>query len=149
METRDYLRILVEDIHSTIVATLDEDSHPITRCIDVMLYDEKGIYFLTAKGKNFYRQLMEQGYISLSGIKDQRCVSFSGKVRNIGKEKLDEIFLKNAYMQKIYPEGTREPLEVFQIYEGQGSFFDLSDPATSKGVPSPLAKRKRKAATSS
>ena len=30
METMDYLRILVEDIHSTIVATLDENSHPIT-----------------------------------------------------------------------------------------------------------------------
>lgn len=129
METMNYLRILVEGIHSTIVATLDEGSHPITRCIDMMLYDEKGIYFLTAKGKNFCHQLMEQKYISLSGIKGQRCVSFSGKVRNIGREKLEEIFLKNAYMQKIYPEGTREPLEVFQIYEGQGNFFDLSDPS--------------------
>lgn len=72
MET-DYRKILVEEIH---VATLDENSHPVTRCIDIMLYDEKGIYFLTAKGKNFYTQLMKQKYISLSAIQNKKCISF-------------------------------------------------------------------------
>ncbi len=47
----DYLKILVEDIHSTVVATLDSDGKPVTRVIDIMLYDDKGIYFLTAKDK--------------------------------------------------------------------------------------------------
>lgn len=32
-------------------------------------------------------------------------------------------------MQKIYPAGTRSALEVFQIYEGQGNFFDIRDPS--------------------
>ena len=45
METKDYLRILLEDIHSCVVATIDENGHPITRVIDMMLYDEKGVYF--------------------------------------------------------------------------------------------------------
>ncbi|KIR03710.1 hypothetical protein P261_02525 [Lachnospiraceae bacterium TWA4] len=98
-----YLKILVEDIHSTVIATVDADGKPITRVIDMMLYDEKGIYFLTAKGKEFYRQLMEQGYISLSSIKDKRSISLRGKIKNIGHEKLDEIFDKNIYMQRIYP----------------------------------------------
>ena len=65
-----YPKILVEEIHSTAVATLDEDSHPVTRCMDRMLYDGNGIYFLTAKGKNFYTQLMEQKYVSLSAIQN-------------------------------------------------------------------------------
>lgn len=97
--------------------------------MDRMLYDGNGIYFLTAKGKNFYTQLMEQKYVSLSAIQNKKCISFSGKVRNIGSEKLDEIFEKNPYRQEIYPIGTRSALEVFQIYEGQGNFFDIRDPS--------------------
>lgn len=31
-------------------------------------------------------------------------------------------------MQKIYPEGTREALEVFLLYEATGEFFDISNP---------------------
>jgi len=50
-------------------------------------------------------------------------------VKNIGSEKLDEIFEKNTYMQQIYPGDTRSALEVFHLYEAQGSFFDISDPS--------------------
>lgn len=32
-------------------------------------------------------------------------------------------------MQEIYPAETRSALEVFQIYEGQGNFFDIRDPS--------------------
>ncbi len=124
----DYLRILVEDIHSTTIATLDAEGRPVTRVIDMMLYDENGLYFLTAKGKEFYTQLMEQGYISLSSIKDKRSISLRGKIRNIGSEKLDEIFEKNTYMQGIYTGDTRSALEVFWVYEATGEFFDISDP---------------------
>ena len=44
-----HIKTLVEDIHSTIVATIGADGHPQTRVIDMMHYDEEGIYFLTAK----------------------------------------------------------------------------------------------------
>lgn len=129
METKDYLKILVDEIHSTVVATIGKDGHPVTRCIDMMLYDDDGVYFLTAKGKEFYAQLMEQQYISLSAIKDKRCISLAGKVTNIGSEKLDEIFEKNVYMQSIYPGDTRSALEVFRIHNAEGNFFDISDPS--------------------
>ena len=129
MESINYLKILVEDIHSTVVATIGKDGHPVTRCIDMMLYDENGVYFLTAKGKEFYAQLMEQKYISLSAIQDQKCISLSGKVENIGSQKLDEIFEADPYMQKIYPGDTRSALEVFRIYDAEGNFFDISNPS--------------------
>ena len=51
MQRNNYLKLLVEDIHSTTVATIGADSHPQTRVIDMMLWDENGVYFLTAKGK--------------------------------------------------------------------------------------------------
>ena len=129
MQNQDYLRLLVEDIHSTTVATLGTDGHPQTRIIDMMLWDEKGVYFLTAKGKAFYAQLMEQKYVALSATKDKISVSLRGKIKNIGSEKLDEIFEKNTYMQSIYPGSTRRALEVFCLYEAEGEYFDISDPA--------------------
>lgn len=46
-----------------------------------------------------------------------------GKVKNIGSEKLDEIFVKNVYMQKIYPDDTRAALEAFCVYEANGEYL--------------------------
>ena len=69
----------------------------------MMLLDDKGIYFLTAKGKAFYAQLMEQGYIALSAAKGKVSVSLRGKIRNIGKEKLDEIFEKTPICSPSTP----------------------------------------------
>ena len=89
MRTNDYLKLLVENLHSATVATIGSDGHPQTRTIDMMLWDEHGVYFLTAKGKAFYTQLMEQGYIALTATKGKRSVSLRGKVQNIGSERLD------------------------------------------------------------
>lgn len=82
--------------------------------IDMMLWDDRGVYFLTAKGKEFYRQIMEQQFIAVSATKGKASVSLRGKVKNIGSERLDEIFEKNVYMKEIYPDDTRTTLEVFE-----------------------------------
>lgn len=129
MTNTEYLKMLVEDFHSTTVATIGADGHPQTRIIDMMLWDENGVYFLTAKGKAFYGQLMEQLYVAVSATKDKKAISLRGRIENIGSEKLDEIFEKNTYMQQIYPGETRTALEVFRICEAQGEYFDISDPA--------------------
>ena len=60
---------------------------------------------------------MEQGYVAISATKDKKAVSLRGRIQNIHSEKLDEIFGKNPYMQKIYPGDTRAALEVFCVYE--------------------------------
>lgn len=125
----NYLKLLVDEIHSTTVATIGPDGHPQTRIIDMMYYDKEGVYFLTAKGKAFYEQLMEQRYVAVSGSKEKTAVSLRGKIRNIGKKNLDSIFARNPYMQKIYPGDTKDALEVFQFYEAQGEYFDISEPS--------------------
>lgn len=140
MEVKDYLKEITEEIHTTVVATIGRDGHPVTRVIDMMLSNDENIYFLTAKGKEFYRQLMEQEYLSLSGMTGEgdsikkKAVSIQGHVKNIGKEKLEEIFEKNPYMAKIYPtEKSREALEVFCIDRGSGDYFDLSTSPITRG----------------
>ena len=129
MTKMDYLELLVDEIHSTTVATIGSDGHPQTRIIDMMYYDEEGVYFLTAKGKAFYDQLMEQQYVAISATKDKIAVSLRGKIKNIGKKNLDIMFEKNPYMKKIYPGDTKDAIEVFQLYEAQGEYFDISNPS--------------------
>lgn len=128
-----YLRMIAEEIHSVVIATVDKEGHPVTRVIDIMLADEDSLYFLTAKGKAFYEQLINNPFISLSGMAggegtmNKKAVSVRGKAISIGEDKLDEIFEKNPYMAEIYPDkASRMALEVFQIDEGQGEYFDLS-----------------------
>lgn len=54
------------------------------------------------------------------------AISVRGAVRSIGREHLAEIFEKNPYMAQIYPtEKSRDALEVFQLYQGEGEYFDL------------------------
>ena len=127
MTNEKYLKMLVEELHSTTVATIGQDGHPQTRIIDMMYYDEEGVYFLTAKGKAFYDQLMEQQYVAISATKDKIAVSLRGKIKNIGKKNLDIMFERNPYMKKIYPGDTKDAIEVFQLYEAQGEYFDISN----------------------
>ena len=129
MTKMDYLKLLVDEIHSTTVATIGSDGHPQTRIIDMMYYDEEGVYFLTAKGKAFYDQLMEQQYVAISATKEKIAVSLRGRIKNIGKKNLDIMFERNPYMKKIYPGDTKDAIEVFQLYEAQGEYFDISNPS--------------------
>lgn len=133
MKTKDYLNILRNEIHSAVIATVDREGLPAARVVDIMLADENSVYFLTAKGKEFYHQLMEKNAVAVSGMcggegtMNKKAISIRGRVRNIGGNKLEEIFEQNPYMAEIYPqEESRMALEVFQIYEGMGEFFDLS-----------------------
>ena len=128
----NYLKYLTEEIHSTVMATVDENGLPVTCAIDIMDYDENGLYFLTARGKNFYARLKRSGYVSLTGMKGTdtlSCVAISvrGKVEEVGSDYLNRLFEKNSYMSEIYPtKKSRTALTVFRIYDGCGEWFDLS-----------------------
>lgn len=122
-----YLAFLQKEIHTAAFATLGPDGHPQVRIIDVMLADERSVYFITARGKLFHRQIVEQAYVAVMGTTpDKRAVSLYGKVRKTEPDLLGEVFRENPYMAGIYPGETRSALDVFQIYEGCGEYFDLS-----------------------
>lgn len=132
METKDYLSYIVNEIHTVIVATVDDEGLPLTAAIDMMDTDGSSLYFLTAKGKGFYDRLKNTGFLALTAMKGEDtmsrvAVSIRGKVREIGYAKIPQLFEKNKYMYEIYStDESRQALTVFQIYEGSGEWFDLS-----------------------
>ncbi len=127
METKEILDILCNEIHSSVIATVDFDNKPSTRVIDIMLSKNDTIYFLTAKGKNFYKELINQKYISLSATKNNIAISLKGTIKPESRDLLVEIFEKNQYMKTIYPtEISMSALEVFSIENATGEYFDLS-----------------------
>ena len=133
METKDYFSFLVNEIHTTVVATVNDEGLPVTAAIDMMDYDENSLYFLTAKGKGFYDRLAKRGFLAFTALKGEDtmssvALSVRGKVRELGYGKIPELFEKNPYMHEIYPtEESMHALTVFQIYEGTGEWFDLRE----------------------
>ena len=130
--TMNYLKYLTKEIHSTVMATVDENGLPVTCAIDIADHDENGLYFLTARGKNFYARLKRGGYVSLTGMKgtdtlSRVAISVRGRVEEVGSDYLNRLFEKNGYMYGIYPtKESRTALTVFRIYDGCGEWFDLS-----------------------
>ena len=97
MEAKDYLAYIVNEIHTTIVATVDDEGLPITAAIDMMDSDDNSLFFLTAKGKGFYDRLKKRGFLALTAIKGQDtmssvAVSIRGKVRELGYDRIGLVF---------------------------------------------------------
>ena len=97
MKTAEYLSFVVNEIHTTIVATVDDEGLPVTAAIDMMDCDENSLYFLTAKGKGFYDRLIKRGFLALTAMKGKDtmssvAVSIRGKVRELGYERICRYF---------------------------------------------------------
>ena len=93
LKAESYLRYIVNEIHTTIVATVDDEGLPVTAAIDMMDADENGLYFLTARGKSFYDRLKKRGFLALTALKGEDtmtsvAVSVRGKVRELGYDRI-------------------------------------------------------------
>lgn len=115
-------------IKDVAFATVDSEGRPQVRIIDVMLSDEETIYFCTARGKAFYHQLCEGGYVAVSGLNKQfQMFRISGKAQKLSDQRrwIDEIFARNPSMNDVYPRDSRYILEPFCIRIEQMEWFDL------------------------
>ena len=127
MTAADCLAILRE-IKDASFATVDEKGRPRVRIIDVMLAEEEKLYFCTARGKDFYRQLTGGGLVAVTGMnRSYQTVRLSGTAHKLPEQKkwIDRIFAANPSMRGVYPGSSRSILEAFCIDNGQLEFFDL------------------------
>ncbi|WP_028042534.1 4Fe-4S binding protein [Candidatus Stoquefichus massiliensis] len=120
---------LLRQIKDVSIATINENGHPRVRIIDVMYVDSKKLVFCTARGKEFYRELIINPYIAITGLtQNYEMIRLHGFVEKLNhqKEWIDRIFIDNPSMQSVYPQESRYILEAFCIEKGELEYFDLS-----------------------
>lgn len=127
MNAEKCLKILRE-IKDVAFATVDENNMPQIRIIDVMLVERDKLYFCTARGKDFYRQLVTGGRVAITGMnKEYQMIRLTAKVRRLDEQRkwIDKIFDENPSMKSVYPGESRYILDAFCTDGGVVEFFDL------------------------
>lgn len=127
MTAQDCIRMLRE-IKDVAFATVDEKGQPQIRIIDVMLAEGEKLYFCTARGKDFYREITSAGRTAIAAMNEKyQMIRLNGTAEKLADQKkwIDRIFEENPSMNQVYPGESRYILEPFCIKSGQVEFFDL------------------------
>lgn len=147
MNTQECLQIL-RDVRDAAFATVDEKGLPQVRMIDVMLVENEKFYFCTARGKDFYAQLMRDNHVAITAMnQDFQMVRLSGTVEKLAEQKawIDRIFEENPGMNSVYPNESRYILEPFCVANATIEFFDLGkEPINREGFTIGRQKEQKK-----
>ncbi len=118
----------IREVIDGVLSTVDENGNSQSRIIDVMHIDEDTIYFLTARGKNVYKEIINHPQISYVNLKDNKSVRINGIAKKLDDQKkwIDLIFEENPFMNNAYPGESRYILEPFKVVSGEMEYFDLT-----------------------
>lgn len=111
-------------------ATVDSEGAPQVRNISAIHYEPDAIYFYTARGKNFCRELIEDGRVQiLCYTKYKEMIRLSGKAYAVAESEQekwrDRIFEEQLYLANVYPGDTRNIGIIFCIDKAQVEYFNL------------------------
>ena len=110
-------------------ATVDECGAPQIRNISAIHYERSAMYFFTAKGKDFCRQLLSDGRVQILGYtKYKEMIRLSAKAKPAAEQEkwIDMIFEEQPYLSNVYPGDTRKLAGiVFEISDGEIEYFHL------------------------
>ncbi len=112
-------------------ATVDEQGNPQVRNVSAIHYEEDGIYFYTAEGKNFCRELKATGKVQILGLTMYKeMIRLSGKVIYLTGEESEKwkavIFKEQPYLENVYPNETKDIGAIFAIKDAEIEYFNLS-----------------------
>lgn len=118
----------IREVIDGVLSTVDEEGNSHSRIIDIMHIDEDTVYFLTARGKDVYNQLIKHPQMSYVNLKDNKSVRINGIAKKVDNQEkwVDLLFDENPFMNNVYPGETRYILEVFRVESGEMEFFDLT-----------------------
>mgnify|MGYP004617718845 CR=1 FL=1 len=111
-------------------ATVDSEGAPQIRNISAIHYEPNSLYFFTARGKNFCKELTEDGRVQiLCYTKYKEMIRLSGKAYAVKDEEQkywrDIIFEEQPYLANVYPGDTRDIGIIFCIDKGEMEYFNL------------------------
>ena len=112
------------------VATVDQEGAPQIRNISAIHYEKDAIYFFTARGKNFCRELQEDGRVQiLCYTRYKEMIRMSGKAYAVAEEEQEKwrdlIFEEQPYLSNVYPGDTRDIGIIFCIDQAEVEYFNL------------------------
>lgn len=111
-------------------ATVDRWGAPQVRCVSAVHYEPEALYFFTARGKDFCRELERDGRVQVMGYtKYKEMIRLSGRAEAVPETErtrwMDTIFSEQPYLANVYPRNTREIGLVFAIRAGEIQYFHL------------------------
>lgn len=111
-------------------ATVGLDGTPQVRCISAIHYEQNALYFFTARGKDFCRELLHDERVQvLAYTRYKEMIRVSAKAVPVAeaeqKNYIDLIFREQPYLENVYPGKTREIGIVFVIRDMQIEYFHL------------------------
>lgn len=112
-------------------ATVNRKGEPRIRNISAIRYEPDTLYFFTAKGKDFCRELLEDGRVQVLGYtRYKEMIRLSAKAIPAPQEEqqkwIDVIFAEQPYLSNVYPGETRNVAGIiFQIKDGEIEYFNL------------------------
>lgn len=111
-------------------ATVDGEGAPQVRNISAIHYERDAIYFFTARGKDFCRELLSDGRVQVLGYtKYKEMIRLSAKAMPAAQQEQtkwrDIIFAEQPYLANVYPGETREIGMIFEIRQAQIEYFNL------------------------
>ena len=111
-------------------ATVDSDGAPQLRNISAIHYEADSLYFFTARGKDFCKELLADGRLQILGCtKYREMIRLSGRAVPLPKSEqarwIDTIFAEQPYLANVYPGKTREIGMVFAVHGGEIAYFNL------------------------
>ena len=111
-------------------ATVDGGGAPQVRNISAIHYESDGLYFYTARGKDFCRELLADGRVQVLGytMHKEMIRLWGCAVPVPGEEQehwRDLIFAEQPYLSNVYPGDTRSIGIVFQLRDFAVEYFNL------------------------
>ena len=111
-------------------ATVDSGGNPQVRNISAIHYEEDALYFFTARGKEFCKELLDDGRVQILGYtKYKEMIRLSAKAEPAAeseqKKWMDAVFDEQPYLSNVYPGDTRNIGIIFQIKDAQIEYFHL------------------------
>lgn len=131
MEVIDIMQILEKDMKVAVFATVDENGKPHARHAHIGVANEQGVFFMTSPTTDFYKQLKHNPNIAITTMSEEgylvQVIRIEGKVRQVGKDRLQELLANNPYVEQVYPDDDiRQGMQVFHLYEGEGFYHSMS-----------------------
>ena len=112
-------------------ATVDEHGAPQVRNISAIHYEGTALYFLTARGKPFARQLKKDGRVQILGYtKFKETIRLSGTAFEVPEEEQirwrNVLYEEQPYLENVYPGESKNIDTIFLLKDYTIEYFCLS-----------------------